>query len=885
MRFWGRDIERDIDDELRFHLEMRERDFIASGMSAGDAREAAMRRFGSVDDVAGVLRAHDIGRQRLERRVEIVEQLAQDIRYGARKLLQARGCSVAVILILALGIGVNTAIFSAVDVALLRPLPFRDAGQLALLEQINLPVDMPGFPRDAMAKRQPDIHDVGAMTDVVTGMGAYAPGGLNLTGAGDPTRVRIAMATPSLFPLLGAKSALGRTFVDAESKAAGGNVVLLSHALWQRQFGEDPAIVGKAIALNGIAHTVVGVMPASFSFPSGTELWIPLTVPFRWDGARAEAIRSYLPSTIIVRLADGVTADVADSRVRALFQRYPEAAKQLGTDRLVMPLQQTLVKNRRTALLVLMGAATLVLLTACANVTNLLLSRAAARRREIAIRAALGAGRRRIIQQLLTESLMLAGLGGAAGIAFAFLGLDVLSALMPTQLVDVIPLAIDGRVLGFSLALSMLTGLVFGLWPAFGAARASATASINLSGGYGSTAGDGAALRRLFVTSEMAFALMLLVAAGLMFRSFSALVNTDSGVDVARVASVEVTLPRSRYETSASRAQFYDRLLGRLRGMPGIEAAAAINEIPLRGEWGIGISVNAEGKAPDPKAEPIYPQYLRVTPGYFRTMGIKLLAGRPIDVQDDSAHPAAVINKATADEVWPGENPLGKRFAFGTMPGQPPTYITVVGIAADVRSQSLEQAPKPQMYLAFMEAPTDYAGIVARGTMEPRALLAALRTAVRETDPVQAVSNLQMLEQAVAKTIAPRRTNTVLIATFGLLAVVLAAYGVYAVIAYGVTQRTREIGIRIALGARAPDVLRMVMREGLVLASIGIAIGLGGAWALSRLMESLLFGVSARDPFTFIAAPLLLLALALLATLFPARKAARVDPMTAIRME
>jgi predicted permease len=370
-----------------------------------------------------------------------------------------------------------------------------------------------------------------------------------------------------------------------------------------------------------------------------------------------------------------------------------------------------------------------------------------------------------------------------------------------------------------------------------------------------------------------------------MFRSFSALTSTESGVDVQRVASVEVTLPRSRYPNPVARSVFYDRLLERLRGMPGIEAAAAINEIPLRGEWGIGVSVQAEGATPDPDAEGIYPQYLRVTPEYFHTMGIRVLAGRAIDVQDDSLHPAAVINKAAAEKLWPGVNALGKRFAFGAMPGRKTTYITVVGIAADVRSQSLDQAPKPQMYLAFNEAPTDFAGIVARGSLEPPALLSALRTAVRQTDPEQAISNLQMLEQAVAKTIAPRRTNTVLIATFGLLAVVLAAYGVYAVIAYGVVQRTREIGIRIALGARAADVLRMTMREGLVLAVAGIAIGLGGAWALSRLMESLLFGVSARDPFTFVVAPLLLLVLALVATLVPARRAARVDPMTAIRME
>jgi predicted permease len=456
---------------------------------------------------------------------------------------------------------------------------------------------------------------------------------------------------------------------------------------------------------------------------------------------------------------------------------------------------------------------------------------------------------------------------------------------MPAQLAQTIPPTIDARVLAFSLVLSTLTGLVFGLWPAFGATRANMTSTISLSGGYGSTAADGASLRRLFVVSEMAFALMLLIAAGLMFRSFSELLATDSGVKVEHVASVEVTLSRTKYANAVARSQFYDRLLDKVRSTPGFEAAAAINEIPLRGEWGIGIRMEAEGKQPAESADGVYPQYLRVTPGYFHTMGIRLLAGRPIEEQDDTLHRAAVINKAAAEKVWPGENALGKRFAFGTMPGQVPEYYTVVGIIADVRSQSLEQKPTPQMYLPFNDAPSNFAGIVARGSGEPAALLSALRTAIRQTDPEQAMFNLQMLDQAVARTIAPRRTNTLLIAVFGLLAVVLAAYGVYAVIAYGVAQRTREIGIRIALGAKAADVLRMVMREGLVLAALGIAIGLGGAWALSRIMESLLYGVSARDPFTFVAAPIVLLALALTATLVPARKAARTDPMTAIRTE
>jgi putative ABC transport system permease protein len=389
----------------------------------------------------------------------------------------------------------------------------------------------------------------------------------------------------------------------------------------------------------------------------------------------------------------------------------------------------------------------------------------------------------------------------------------------------------------------------------------------------------------LFVVSEMAFAVMLLIGAGLMLRSFRELMTTDSGVNVEQVASVELSLSRSRHPNAVSRAVFYDNLLARLQATPGIDAAAAINEIPLRGEWGIGLSVQAEGKIRDPKDEGVYPQYLRVTPDYFRTMGIQLVAGRALQATDDSLRRGAVINKAMAEKIWPGENAVGKRFAFGTMPGEVPTYITVVGVIADVRSHSIEMEPAPQMYLPFKDSPSDFAGIVVRGSAEPRVLLATLRDAVRAVDPEQALYNLRMLEDAVASTVAPRKTNTLLIATFGLLAVVLAALGVYAVISYGVAQRTREIGIRIALGAQVSDVLRMVVREGLALAVIGIAIGVGVAWALSRLMESLLYGVSARDPFTFLASPLLLLTLALVATLIPARAAARVDPAKAVRDE
>ncbi|MEO7361631.1 MAG: ABC transporter permease, partial [Gemmatimonadaceae bacterium] len=578
LRFWGRDVQRDIDDELRFHLDMREQDLVATGLSTNDAHDETLRRFGSVDDVTRVLRDHDLSRERSKARAEVFGTVVQDVRYGARKLMQSPGFTIAVVLVLALGIGINTAIFSAVDAALLRPLPFKDADRLARLSSDVRPPSSMLFNGVPAPKRSPDISDVAAMRDVIAGVGSYATGGLNLSGSGEPVRIKVALSTPSLFPLLGAVPALGRAFVDGEGDQQAPNVLMLSHGLWNRQYGGDSSVIGRTIFLNNTSYTVVGVMGEKFIFPAGTDVWLPLSLPFVWKGTAREAIRQYLPLVTIVKLTPSTEALTAGKRVRALFAQYATEKSPLkisATD-VVVPLQQTMVKDRRTALLVLMGAAALVLLTACANVTNLLLARAAARRREIEIRAALGASRSRIVQQLLTESVLLSLAGGALGIAFAYTGLRLLTTLMPPQLVDLAPPTIDARVLGFSLTLATMTGLLFGLWPAFGAARktVTSTASSKRSGGYAATSRDGRALRRIFVISEMAFALMLLIGAGLMLRSFRELVNTDSGVEIDRVATVELTLPGARYSTIPAKKAFYESLLARLRRVPGVTSAA-----------------------------------------------------------------------------------------------------------------------------------------------------------------------------------------------------------------------------------------------------------------------------------------------------------------------
>lgn len=887
LRFWGRDVQRDIDDELRFHLEMREQDFVASGLTSRDAHDATLQRFGSVDDMARALRAHDLGRERSKRRVEVFETLAQDVRYGVRKLLQSPGFTVAVVLVLALGIGINSAMFSAVDAALLRPLPFKDADRLVVLDHIR-PRSLMTMNGASRPKSAPNLDDVAAMRDVIERIGGYAPGGLNLSGPGTPVRIKVALVTPSLFPMLGATPMLGRAFAERDGDEQSQNTVIVSFGTWKSQFGGDSSVIGRSILLNNTPYVVIGVMRDKFVLPAGTEMWLPMTLPFAWKGTAVEAFQNYMPLKIIAKLASGVDAATAGKRVRALFAPYAkdDAPLTFTSNEMVLPLQATMVKDRRTALLVLMGAAALVLLTACANVTNLLLARAAARRREIEIRAALGASRLRIVQQLLTESVLLSFTGGALGIAFAYGGLSLLTKLMPPALVDIAPPSLDLRVLVFSLLLATATGVLSGLWPALGAARRSSTAvASRKSGGYAATSRDGRTLRSIFVVSEMALALMLLIGAGLMLRSFQQLVNTDSGVDIGRVATVELTLPASRYANVPALMTFYDALLQRLHRVAGVTSAAVISDLPLRGNFGIGLSVDAEGVPKDPRAEPLFPQYMRVTPEYFRVMGIHVRAGRALNEQDNPTQPVAVINQAMADALWPEKDPIGKRFALGTFPGEMPSYTTVVGVIANVRARSIDAGPAPQMYFPFNEAPSYFAGVVVRGTAESPALLAALRSAVHSVDATQPIYNLQMLDQAVSRTIAPRRTNTLLITLFGALAVVLAAFGLYAVIGYGVSQRTREIGIRIALGASVGGVQRMVLREGVVLGMFGIVIGVGGAWALSRILESMLYGVSARDPLTFVAAPVLLIGITIIATLIPARAASRVDPVKAIRTE
>ncbi len=880
LRFWGPDIDADIDDELRFHLEMRERDFLAAGMAPDAASEAARARLGDLDEVARKLRRHDIDRHVRFRRDELMHEVTQDIRYGARKLIQTPRLSIIVIGVLALGIGANTAIFSAVDAAMLRSLPFPEAHRLVAVRDIHVTTRDPSG--ETFPKAGPDYLDLAAMDGVFDRLGLYASGGLNLTGGHEPQRVSVGLVSPGIFETLGARPLLGRPFVPAEGAWDAPDVVVLSEELWRRQFGGDSSVIGRRVELNGTRHEVVGVMPASFAFPARSELWIPFPVPF--NPRRMEAFASVRTESIIARLAPSVTLAQARARIRGLHEPYRRGTPDADASEVqetVLPLQERLIGRRGTALLILLGATVLVLLTACANVANLLLASALHRQREIALRAMLGATRWRLVRQLLTESVLLALAGALAGLLVAWLSLGLLRTLTPPALAALAAPQLDGRVLGFSLLIAVGTAVLFGLWPALGATHDDGTQVIRSSGMATTLARRGTRLRNLLVVTEVALAVVLVIGAGLMLRSFRALLDTDLGMRTERTATAELTLPGTRFPSADSRARFIAAVLERLAAVPGITAAGAVNTLPLRGSGMTAQRLTRDATGKDEKASFAFAEYLQVSPGYFAAMGIPVLRGRSLSVQDDSTTPVIVLSALAAKKLWPDTDPIGQRVRL-PRPGQP---RTVVGVVGDVRSFAVDEDMEPQMYLPIAERSQDNVTFVARGEADPNALLAQMRAAIRDVDPDQAVYNLRAMNDVIAASVEARRTNTVLIVVFGVLALVLAALGVYGVMAYVVGQREHEIGIRVALGAQPGDVVGLVLRQGVMLSLAGIVLGLVGAYWLTGLLTTLLYGVTAKDPMTFVGATAVLLGAAMLAILLPAARASRIEPMEALRAE
>ncbi|MET0398767.1 MAG: ABC transporter permease [Longimicrobiaceae bacterium] len=795
-----------------------------------------------------------------------MQTLLQDLRFALRTLLRSPAFAGVAILTLALGIGAVATLFSVVDGVLLRPLPFREPDRLVSVS--------PALLRGEYVLARDRSRSFAEL-------GGYQGGvGFGLSGGGEPERVTGAYASTNLFAALGAEPLLGRGFAAGEDQPGRGAVVVLGHGLWRRRFGGDPAAVGRTVTLDGEPRTVVGVMPAEFRFPSAeTELWVP--VPLDPAPHAVGALWGMGGFQAVGRLAPGATPRQALAELGALA-RAMRAENPLWTppepyraDAAVVPLRDAVVGEVRPTLLVLLAAVGFVLLIACANVANLLLARGLGRAREMALRSALGAGRGRLVRQLLTESLVLALAGGAAGLLLASWGLRWLVAALPADTPRLAEVALDGRVTALALGATLLTGVAAGLLPAWRVTRR------ELQGPLREGAGAGGGRRRLsgvLVAAEIGLAMVLVVGAGLLIRSVRALVAVDPGFRTERVVSARIDPPESLYGDPARQRAFYAEVLGRVQALPGVGAAGLTSQLPLGGEpssWATAV----EGVTLDPNALPMFDRRA-VTPEYLRTLGVRLVRGRAFTAADrEDAPPVALVDEAAARRFWPAEDPVGKRI------GHPwaNDWMTVVGVVAEVRSAGLAGEQNPAYYVPFAQKPGAGMTLVARTTSPPEALAGSLRAVVAGVDPRVPVSRVRAMDEWVAQSVARPRLTAVLLGAFAGLALLLGAVGVYGVVAYTVGERTREIGLRIALGAGVGDVVGMVLRQGALLAAAGIGAGLLASLAATRALAGLLYGVTATDPLTFAVVPAILAAAALLATWLPARRASRVDPMSALR--
>lgn len=792
--------------------------------------------------------------------------LIADCRYSLRTLAKNPGFTLVAVVALALGIGANTAIFSVVDAVLLRPLPYADPDRLVVvLHDGRNPVAPANFLDWRSQNRS--FERIGAAE-------YWTP---NLAGVDPPEKLWALRLTSDILPLLGVQPILGRMFQAEEDE----HQVVLSHRLWQRRFGGDPQILGRALTLNGEVYTVVGVMPSEFRFApfwaTKAELWAPLALGPRATSRGGNSLR------VFARLKPGVSLEQSVAEMAAITGNLEKVHP--GTNRAVtvQPLKEKVVGNVRPALLVLLGAVGLVLLIACANVAHMMLARASARQREIAVRMALGAKRSRVLRQFLTESLMLASLGGVAGLLLAQWGIRILVALSAGQIPRVESVALDGRVLLFLLGVCLLTGAAFGLIPALRASALDITGSLKEGSRGSSESIRHNRLRSLLVASEFALALMLLIGAGLMMRSFAALQAIEPGFDSSRLLSMVVSVAGSQEAAPTRRPAFYQQLLRQVQSLPNVQSASAINHLPLAGDlWGWPFRI--EGRpAPLPGESPVA-IYRVVLPGYFNTMRIPLLRGRDITANDSANAPGVVvINEQLAKECWPGEDPMGKRIAFGNTN---PTWLTVVGIAQNSKQHDWAMNPGKELYLSYLQnAAASYMTLVVRTPGDPAALAPSLQSTIWSLNKNVTISEVQTMDHVVAEATAEPRFILILLGAFASAALVLAAVGIYGVMSYSVSRRTQEIGIRMALGADRADVMRHVVGQGMMLVSAGAAAGLGGSFALTHLMTKLLYGVTPTDPVTFVAVPLILGLVAFAATYIPARRATRIDPLVALRYE
>lgn len=806
-----------------------------------------------------------------------MDHLRQDLLYALRRLVKAPAFTVVAVVTLALGIGANTAIFSVVNGVLLKPLPYPESERLV------------GVYHTANGRRAvmsgPNFTDVARTATSFENAAAISTGRMILTGQGEPIRIPVANVSASLFNVLRVRPILGRTFNADENTPGRTSIVVLSYGLWQQRFGGDPDVVGRRIQLDGVSREVVGVMPQGFSYPADRQAWLPV----EYDQNFVTRQRGAWYLDVVARLKPGVTTQQSATEVetigRNLAREYPDADAEIGMT--TYPLREAMVGDIRRAVFVLLGAVGFVLLIACANVANLLLARAAAREPEMAVRTALGAGRGRLVRQLLTESIILALVGAAFGLLLAVWGVEFLTSLKPQGIPRLDNIRIDGAVVLFTMAIAVVTGVLFGVAPAFTATRG-LTASLKEGGRGAVTARGGARLRGALVVAELALAVMLLAGAGLLMRSFIKLQAVDPGFRPEQALTFELTLPEARYKEDPQIISFFDRLLPRLRALPGVRAAAAVMGLPLSG-MDFVISFEVEGRPPVPPSQRPAMQVRVATPDYFSTIGIPLKRGRGFSDDDrQGTTPVVLITETAARMFFPNEDPIGKTIKLGWGRGGGARRRAggeVVGIVGDVKEAGLDEPNPPHIYMPLRQWPVGFMSIVVKTATPPPTLADAARTEVYAVDPNLPVSNVRTLDEIVARSISQPRFYMLLLAIFAGVALALAAIGIFGVLSYAVAQRTREIGIRMALGAQQHTVIGLVVREAMLLVAFGVASGTIAALVLSRTMTKMLFSVAPTDPATFAIVAAGLLAVALLASYLPARRATRVDPVVALRTE
>jgi predicted permease len=809
-----------------------------------------------------------------------METLIKDIRYGVRGLLKRPGFTAIALITLALGIGANTAIFSVVNAVLLRPLPFRDPDQLVIVWE---DATFAGFPRNTPAPA--NYVDWKTQNQSFVDMAASHETSFNLTGDGEPERVSAYSVSSNFFPLFGVQPLLGRSFSDGEDRPGTNKVAILSYSLWQSRYGGDRQILNRDIQLNGEKHTVVGVMPASFQFfESDVRLWVPLALDQEdWANRGGHFLK------VVARMKPGVPIAQAQADMNGIMRRiaadHPGETMEGKLGAVVLPMREQMVGESRGSLIVLLVAVAFVLLIACANVAGLLLARAVGRRREIALRVALGAGRGRVIRQLLTESLLLAGVAGVLGSLLAYWSFTFLQGLVPEEMTLSTPLNLDTRILAFTLLVSIVTGVIFGLVPALQAANIDLNEALKQSSTRTTSTGR---LRSAMIVFEVALSLVLLVGAGLLIQTLFQFFRQYSVLEPEKVLTMRTILPREKYREQQPRDNFYQQVLQRVEHLPGVVSAGYSTSIPLAWKGGTsgfypeGITSPIPGMAYDSN-------HRQVSTNYLQTMNVPLRQGRYFESSDNAqSMPVAIVNETMARQYWPGENALGRRFKLGGPEDTDVPWVQIVGIVADIRQMGLDEPVKAEMYFPYQQGQSIWyipRDLVIRTTGDTSGLIGSVRQAIREVDPDQPVSNVATMAEVLGTEAAQRRMGMIMLVGFASLALLLASLGIYGVLAYFVTQHTAEIGVRQALGATPRNILFLVLKKGMGLTLAGIAIGLIGAFVLTRLMSSLLFGVKASDPLTFVTVPLVLGLVALLACLIPARRATRIDPLVALRYE